>query len=109
MGRVLIVTPHFPPVNAPDPHRVRMALPFFRDHGWEPVVLTVDPDFVEGVRDPFLEKTIPAGTRIIRTKAISVALTRFFGIRSLALRSMGALRQAGDALLRSEKFDLVFF
>jgi len=41
MKRVLIVSPNFPPINAPDMQRVRMSLPFYRDNGWEPVVLAV--------------------------------------------------------------------
>ena len=36
MRRVLLVSPHFPPTNAPDHQRVRMSLPFYREHGWAP-------------------------------------------------------------------------
>ena len=42
MPRLLIISPHFPPINAPDMQRVRMSLPHFVDAGWEVVVLTVD-------------------------------------------------------------------
>ena len=41
MKRVLIVSPHFPPVNAADMHRARMVLPFLRENGWEAEVLAV--------------------------------------------------------------------
>ena len=46
-SRVLIVSPHFPPVNAPDHQRVRMSLPYLGEFGWEGHVLTVAPEFVE--------------------------------------------------------------
>ncbi len=46
MRRVLIVSPHFPPTNAPDHQRVRMSLPYFQENGWEPVVLAVTADGV---------------------------------------------------------------
>jgi len=90
--------------------RVRLALPWFAENGWEPVVLAVHPDFVEGgVRDPLLEKTYPAGIRVILARGIPQRLTRPFRIGSLWLRCGRALRAAGERLLREEKFDLVFF
>jgi hypothetical protein len=109
MRRVLIISPHFPPVNAPDHQRVRMALPYFKENGWDVCVLAVDPAGVEGgVLDPFLETTFSPDTRVIRVVPIPVAWTRRLGVGSLALRSMAALRKAGDALLSKEAFDLVF-
>ena len=35
LRKVLIVSPHFPPVNAPDMQRTRLALPYLRACGWE--------------------------------------------------------------------------
>lgn len=107
--RVLIVSPHFPPINAPDHQRVRMSLPYFPDHGWEPVVLAVRPEDVEGVRDPLLEKTVPPHIRIIRTKAFSATKARKFGVGSFGLRALPYLRRAGDQLLRQERIDLIYF
>jgi len=70
--KVLIVSPHFAPTNAPDMQRARLALPYFKELGWEPVVLAVAPEFIEGgVLEPLLESTYPADTRIIRVKGIS--------------------------------------
>jgi hypothetical protein len=110
MRRVLIVSPHFPPVNAPDMQRVRLALPFLAQHGWEAVVLAVDPASIEGaVLDPLLEQTYPAQTRVVRVHGVNPRLTRWAGIGNLWWRCGRALREAGDALLRAERFDLVFF
>jgi hypothetical protein len=108
--KVLIVSPHFSPINAPDMQRVRMALPFLRRFGWEPVVLAVAPESIEGgVVDPLLEKTYPEDIRVIRVKGISPRITRLAGFGNLWLRSGRALRAAGDRLLRAERFDLAFF
>lgn len=108
--RVLVVSPHFPPVNAPDMQRARMALPYLRACGWEPVVLAVAPGMVEGgVLDPLLEETYPADVRIVRVRGIPARATRWAGIGSLWLRCGRALRAAGEGLLRRERFDLVFF
>lgn len=107
--RVLIVSPHFPPINAPDHQRVRMSLPYFREMGWEPCVLTVQPEYVEGQHDPQLAATVPEDIKIVRTKAFPIEHTRRFGAGSLGLRALPYLRQAGDRLLRSKTFDLVYF
>jgi Glycosyl transferase 4-like domain len=110
MRKVLIISPHFAPTNAPDMQRTRLALPYLRGCGWEPTVLAVAPDLIEGgVYEELLEKTYPPDIRIIRTRGISPRLTRAFGIGSLWLRCGRALRAAGDKLLAAEKFDLVFF
>jgi hypothetical protein len=90
--------------------RTRLALPYLRANGWEPVVLAVGPDKVEGgVVEPLLEDTYPADIRIIRVKGIPPGGTRWMGIGSLWLRCGLALRNAGEKLLNAEKFDLVFF
>jgi len=108
--RVLIVSPNFPPINAPDMQRARMALPHLRAHGWEPVVLAVTPESSgTGVFEPLLEQTYPADIRVIRVQGILPGRTRWLGIGSLWWRCGRALREAGEQLLASEAFDLVFF
>ena len=108
--KVLIVSPHFPPINAPDMQRARLALPYLRSFGWEPVVLAVAPEMVEGgVREPLLEQTYPADIRVERVRGIPPQATRWAGVGSLWLRCGRALRAAGERLLRQERFDLVFF
>jgi hypothetical protein len=110
MRKVLLVSPHFPPVNAPDMQRVRLALPYLRENGWEPVVLAVTPDSVEGAAlDPLLEATYPSDIRVVRVAGLTPRLTRWAGVGSLWWRCGRALRQAGDALLATERFDAVFF
>jgi len=110
MKKVLIVSPHFPPINAPDMQRVRLALPHLRAHGWEPTVLAIAPEFVEGgVIEPLLEQSYPADVRVIRGQGISPGATRRFGVGNLWWRCGRALTVAGERLLRTEKFDLVFF
>jgi hypothetical protein len=107
--RVLIVSPHFPPINAPDHQRVRMALGYFEQFGWQPTVLAVRPERVEGALDPFLAQTLPDALRVVRTGSLPVQWTRLVGVGSLAYRAGWHLRSAGDELLRRERFDLVFF
>lgn len=106
---VLVVSPHFPPINAPDHQRVRMALSHLREFGWEPVVLAVAPEFSDNNRDDSLEETIPEDIEIHRVRALPAGLTRRVGIGNLALRSHPYLRAKGSELLSSRSFDLIFF
>jgi hypothetical protein len=109
MKRVLIVSPHFPPVNAPDMQRIRMSLPYYRAGGWEPVVLAVGDAWQETVREPELLATIPPDMRVVRCGAIPHRWSRFVGLGSLGPRAWLHLFFAGWRLLRRERFDLVFF
>ena len=110
MHRVLIISPHFPPVNAPDHQRVRMALPYLRELGWDATVLAIEPNEIDGLpRDALLEQTIPADVEIVRTRAVPLAIAGRLGMRTLGLRAYPNLARAGARLLRIRKFDLVFF
>lgn len=107
--QLLIISPHFAPTNAPDMHRARLMLPYLRDLGWEPTVLAIHPDFVEGVPiDPLLKDSYAEDIPVIRTKGISSKITRLLGFGGLWKRCGRQFTQAGDRLLSSQKFDLVF-
>jgi hypothetical protein len=107
--RLLIVSPHFPPVNAPDMQRVRMSLPYYAANGWDPVVLAVHPDDVAATREPELCATYPKSICVILVRAWALRWTRLFGVGNLGLRAWFPLLAAGTRLLRREKFDLVLF
>ena len=109
LRKVLIVSPHFPPINAPDMQRVRMSLPYYAANGWDPVILAVCPDDVAATHEPELCATYPASTRVIHVRAWNLRWTRLIGMGSLGLRAWLPLLVAGTRLLRREKFDLVFF
>jgi hypothetical protein len=107
--RVLIVSPHFPPINAPDHQRVRMALPFYREFGWHADVLAVAAEDVEAPHDEDLLRTLPPRAEIVRARALPVHLTRRLGLGNLAWRALPGLYAAGSRLLRRRRYDLIFF
>ena len=109
MRRLLIISPHFPPINAPDHQRVRMALPYLKECGWDADVLTVRTEHIEGVYDPLLALTLPDEIRITSTSALPVRFTRRVGLGSIALRALPFLRSAGNRLIRDKRYDLIFF
>lgn len=109
MKRVLIISPNFPPVNAPDMQRVRMSLNYYRKFGWEAEVICVDEKYVEGFRDELLSKTIPDNIKVHKVKAWSTKYTRKIGLGSLSIRSYYQFKKKGTVLLKDKKFDLIFF
>jgi len=109
LKKVLIVSPHFPPLNAPDMQRVRMSLPYFRAQGWEPVVLALGDAWQHGVREPELLATVPPTVRIVRTRGVPLWLSRLVGVRNAGLRAWPFFLWRGTRLLAAEKFDLVYF
>lgn len=109
MKKLLIVSPHFPPVHAPDAQRARVALQFLRNNDWEPAVLCVDPDYVAAPQDEEAARTIPSDIRIERCKAWPLALTRLLRMRTLGWRARGAMHRAGCRLINEFQPDLIFF
>jgi len=109
MKRVLIVSPHFPPVNAADMHRVRQSLPYFEQFGWEPTVLCVDPNYVEMAKDDMLLESIPKDIKVHMVNAFSTTYTRKLGLGNLGLRAFLQLFKVGNSLLKADPFDLVYF
>lgn len=109
MKRVLFISPHFPPVNAADMHRLRQILPYIRDHGWTPVVFQVKPDSCETSQDPLLLRTVPDDLEIHQTGAFNARMTRKVGLGNLGFRSWFQIRSAVSAYLKNHPVDLIFF
>ncbi len=109
MKRVLCISPHFPPVNAADMQRIRQALPFLTEFGWDPSVITVRPELCEGVQDALLLKTVPDTVEVVQSNALPAQLTRKFGLGNLGIRSWPYLRRAVNRYLASHDVDLIFF
>lgn len=109
MKRVLIVSPHFPPVNAPDMQRVRVSLSGFVDGGWAVTVLTVDDPTPIAPVEPELTATVPAGVQVERAFCFSRRWTAWFGVNNVALRSLPFLFFRGCRLLLGRRYDIVYF
>lgn len=107
--KVLAISPYFPPANTPDMQRLRMALPYFAENGWEVTVATADPSCHSAPRDEALAKTVPAGTRVLKLPCWSERKCRRFGFGHLSNRIAWPWRGSVARLLAQEHFDLVFF
>ena len=109
MKKILIVTPNWPPISCPDMQRIRMSAPFFDQFGWESLILRINPDEQDGIKDLELVKTIPVSLKIWQSGCLNKKLTNLFGVKSVGLRSFFHLANLGNKIISSEKPDLVFF
>ena len=110
MKRVLIISPHFPPVNAADMHRVRHMLRYLEVFGWTAEVIAVDPSYVDlNDSEPLLLKTIPSKISIHLVKAWEKKCTSKFGLGSISMRSFLFFLLKGNQLIKEKKYDLIFF
>ncbi len=108
LRNLLIVSPHFPPTDAVDMHRVRMNARYYESHGWRPHVLTVDPAQVVRQVDARLSRTVPSGIEIFRTSALPSAALKPLGVSDISLRAMASMARTGDDIIARKKIDLVF-
>lgn len=106
---ILIISPHFPPVNGADMHRVRHNVHYLGEFGWQATVICVDEQNVETSQDALLNISIPQSISVHKVKAFKSSWTRKLGLGALALRSLLFFFLKGNKILRSQKFDLVFF
>jgi len=109
MKKVLIISPYFPPSNAPDMQRIRMSLPYFKLFGWEAEVVAVDPKYSEIVKDSLLTLSVPPDIPVHLVKAFSKNWTWKVGLGSISLRSLWFYKQKVNSLLKNQKFDLIYF
>lgn len=109
MRKVLLVSPHFPPTNAADMHRVRLLLPFLADNGWKAEVLATAPESVAAPRDEWMAEGLPADVPVHRMRGMGLGWSGIPGFGTLGWRAWPATRTKGDELLARGGFDLVYF
>lgn len=90
-------------------HRVRMSLPYFVDYDLNAEIVTVDEKYVDLIKDPLLSKGIPGNIKIHYVKALSKKWTSKLGLRSIALRSLWFYKRKVNQILKTNKFDLIYF
>ena len=106
---MLFVSPHFPPVNAPDHQRIRGLLPYLQANGWAATVLTVEPAAVEHPQDERLRQRLSEDVDVVTVSALPVSATRKLGLGNLGLRCWPYFLRAGNRLLAQNRFDLILF
>ena len=108
MRRVLVLSPHWPPADIADMHRVRMTVGHYAECGWDPVVLTVRAEDTGRLMDETLVHMAPKNVRLEVVKVPPNPVFQAAKVRAIGVRGAGPLYRAGAALLERERFDLVF-
>src|SRR5258708_1347992 len=108
MKTVLIIAPQFSPCSYPPVHRIRHFTNHLDEFGWKPVLLSIEPEFMEEPADWEFQKLIPASLEIIRTKALPQRWTRRIGVGDIGLRSLPYHLKAARELCERRKIDLIF-
>jgi hypothetical protein len=106
-GRVLIISPHFPPSTVAGVHRARHLAKHLPACGWQPIVLCVDGQYHTERLDPELAKLLPANLQVVRVPALSTTQMRRFGIGDIGLRGYPYLYGAVRKLVPSRPIDAV--
>ncbi|MEM1440969.1 MAG: hypothetical protein AAGF67_01420 [Verrucomicrobiota bacterium] len=109
MLKLLVISPHFAPTNAPDMQRIRLLLPHLESAGVEATVLAVSPDCVDFPEEDWLCSAIPPRQEIHRVSALGEPWRKLPGLGSLATRAYRSLQKKGNELLRTRSFDIVYF
>jgi len=97
MNRVLIITYYWPPSGGAGVQRWLKFSKYLPQSGWEPVILTVDPEYAAyPSSDASLEKDVPESTLVYRTKATD--WFRFYRSDKSKVPSAGFATNKDDSL-----------
>jgi len=104
--QIVIVAADFPPSNNVGTHRSRLFANHLAKFGYEPTVLSVDPEYYEGTLDHELTKTVSPEVKIVRTKAFPTRPVRLVG--DIGIRSLWQQYRRLCQLAREQKIDLIY-
>ncbi len=106
MKNVLIIYPHWPPSNLAGIHRSRLIANFLTEFNWQPVVLTVKPEYYEEPHDQDICKTVSDKIIVKYVDARPVPKIRFFG--DIALRAFNNLYKGALKIINQQKIDFIW-
>ncbi len=102
---VALVSGHFAPSNLVGAHRARLWSRYLPEFGWEPIVVTGDPERYEERPDPDLERLVAPGLRIIRVPTMSTRPIRLVG--DIGVRAFWGCYRALATLAAAREIDFV--
>ncbi|MFI4999601.1 MAG: hypothetical protein ACHQK9_06950 [Reyranellales bacterium] len=103
--RVALVTGHFAPSNLVGAHRARLWSRYLPEFGWEPIVVTGDPEFYEERPDPDLERLVAPGLRVVHARTMSTRPVRLVG--DIGVRAFCGCYRAVASLAAKRDIDFV--
>ena len=106
MKNLLIIYPHWPPSNLAGVHRARLLANFLPEYHWNPIILTVKPEFYEEKLDWDLEKTVNPNIEVHKVNAFKSPKS-FRLIGDIGLRSFFQLYKKAGEIIKSQKIDAI--
>ena len=106
MKNILIIYPHWHPVNLAGVHRPRLIGNFLTDFDWHPVILTVKEEFFEEKPDYDFEKTFRDHYEVHRVNAFRIGKIRLFG--DIGIRAFYQLYIKAIKIINSKKIDFIW-
>ncbi|GJM15340.1 MAG: hypothetical protein DHS20C13_06670 [Thermodesulfobacteriota bacterium] len=88
MKKVLVIGCDFSPSSLPNALRLRFLVSHLVDFGWEPTILTTNTDYSLYPVDKENSNLLPEKLNIIRSKAIPLNYTKYFGLNDIGMRSL---------------------
>ena len=86
-----------------------MSLPYYGEFGYEAEVVNVHSKHSLFIKEPKLQESIPHEVKFHTVDAFSIKWTSKIGLGSIALRSLYFYFFKVNSLLKSQKYDLIFF
>jgi hypothetical protein len=103
--RLILVSSHFAPSNLVGGHRARLWSRYLPEFGWEPVVVTGDPQHYEERPDPDLERLVAPGLEVVHAATLPVRPVRLIG--DVGVRAFWGCYRAVGRLMRERPADFV--
>jgi hypothetical protein len=108
--RALIVVSSYKPAMASDMHRARMLCFDLPQQGWDVEILTPDVSYQRPITiDPDVEGFFCESTPVHSVPAWHAKVFRVLSVGGIAWRAGMPLHREGSRLLRTGRFDLVYF
>ena len=105
MRRLALVSGQFPPSNLVGAQRARLWSRYLPEFGWEPIVVTADPDRYEEQPDPDLLRLVAPGLRVIHAPTWSTRPVRLVG--DIGVRAFKGCYRVLSDLARRREIDFV--
>ena len=103
--RLALVSGQFVPSNLVGAQRARLWARYLPEFGWEPIVVTADPEQYEEKPDPDLEHLVASGLRVIHAPTWSTGPVRLVG--DVGIRSFMGCYHALSGLAARREIDFV--
>lgn len=103
MKKVLVVAHYFPPCGGVSSFRVTKFVKYLGDFGWEPIVITVKPEYYEVTDEHLFEDNIPDDVEVYRTDLFLSSVIKNRGVNWII-----PLRKEIKKVLKKHKIDVIF-